>query len=130
VGVAHATSTFQTTFQTASECKSAERDKAEEEEIRQQIKAEKEKVREELEAVKRAHAAALGGVATLADFDLLTSMGYLIADGRLVKCPACGHDRFDQQRMLMQINYVDLSDPGVDARICARCTFIMCFAGK
>ena len=77
--------------------------------------------------------AALEGKASADDLLLLAAEGYLIAGNRLILCPICGHDRFHQQRTLMNtrtmtfLNF-DWADSGADTRICERCTYVMWFA--
>ncbi len=97
-------------------------------------KAEAEsQARQEREAAKRRYAAALRGEASPDDLRRLEAEGYLIAGGRLIVCPICGHDRFHQQRTLMNTRAatffnLDWADRGADTRICERCTYVMWFA--
>jgi uncharacterized Zn finger protein (UPF0148 family) len=87
----------------------------------------------EREAAERRYAAALRGEASPDDLRKLESEGYLIAGGRLIVCPICGHDRFHQERTLMNTRgatFFNLAwtDQGADTRICQRCTHVMWFA--
>ena len=92
-----------------------------------------ERARLEREAAEKRYAAALRGEASRDDLRQLESDGYLIAGDRLIRCPVCGHDKFDQQRVLMTsraaafLNFTWASD-GADTRICQRCTHVMLFA--
>jgi uncharacterized Zn finger protein (UPF0148 family) len=87
----------------------------------------------EREAAEKRYAAAVNGSASPDELRRLEADGYLIAAGRLIVCPVCGHDRFDQQRTLMNtraatfLNF-DWADGGADTRICQRCTHVMWFA--
>ena len=79
------------------------------------------------------YAAALRGEASPDDLRRLESDGYLVAGGRLIRCPVCGHDRFHQQRTLMNTRAatffnLDWANSGADTRICQRCTHVMWFA--
>lgn len=83
-------------------------------------------------AAKR-YAAALRGEASADDLRRLESDGYLVAGGRLIRCPVCGHDRFHAQRTLMNTRAatffnLDWANSGADTRICQRCTHVMWFA--
>ena len=97
-------------------------------------KAEAEsRARLEREAAERRYAAALRGEAASDDLRRLEVDGYLIAGGRLIVCPICGHDRFHQQRTLMNTRAatffnLDWADRGADTRICQRCTHVLWFA--
>jgi uncharacterized Zn finger protein (UPF0148 family) len=87
----------------------------------------------EREAAERRYAAALRGEASPDDLRKLESEGYLIAGGRLIVCPVCGHDRFHQQRTLMTTRgatFFNLAwmDQGADTRICQRCAYVLWFA--
>jgi len=87
----------------------------------------------EREAAERRYAAALHGDASSEDLRRLESDGYLIAGGRLIVCPVCGHDRFHQQRTLLNTRAatffnLDWANRGADTRICQRCTHIIWFA--
>ena len=87
----------------------------------------------EREAVATRYAAALRGEASPDDLRRLEADGYLIAGGRLIRCPVCGHDRFHQQRTLMNTRAatffkLDWANSGADTRICERCTHVMWFA--
>jgi len=99
-------------------------------------KAESEsRARLEQEAAEKRYAAALRGEARPDDLGRLESDGYLIAGGRLIVCPVCGHDRFHQQRTLMNTRTatffnLDWADSGADTRICQRCAYVMWFARK
>ena len=92
-----------------------------------------ESAKQEREATQTRRAAALQGKATPEDLQQLAAEGYLIAGNRLIQCPVCGHDRFHQQRTLMNtramtfLNF-DWADSGADTRICQRCTYVMWFA--
>ncbi|MFO0952991.1 MAG: hypothetical protein U0835_17925 [Isosphaeraceae bacterium] len=92
-----------------------------------------EQERLEREAADRRYEAAVKGEASSADLKRLDSDGYLIAGGRLVRCPICGHDRFHQQRLLMNTRAatffnLDWANSGADARICQNCTHVLWFA--
>jgi uncharacterized Zn finger protein (UPF0148 family) len=96
-------------------------------------KAEAEsQARLEREAAERRYAAALRGEASQQDLRRLESDGYLIAGGRLIVCPVCGHDRFHQQRTLLSsraaafFNTQWASD-SADTRICQKCGHILWF---
>ena len=97
-------------------------------------KAEAElRARQEREAAERRYAAALKGEASAADLEQLAADGYLVAGGRLIRCPVCGHDRFHQQRTLMNTRAatffnMDWANSGADTRICQSCTHVMWFA--
>jgi hypothetical protein len=52
-------------------------------------------------AEMRRCAAASRGEASAEELELLRADGYLIAGGRLVRCPICGHDRFSQRRAVL-----------------------------
>ncbi|MHB0961113.1 MAG: hypothetical protein ACYC0X_21905 [Pirellulaceae bacterium] len=96
-----------------------------------QAEAESRK-RQEQAAAKR-YAAAVRGEAPPDDLRRLESEGYLIAGGRLILCPVCGHDRFHQQRTLMNTRAatffnLDWANSGADKRSCQRCTHVMWFA--
>jgi uncharacterized Zn finger protein (UPF0148 family) len=92
-------------------------------------KAEAEaRARLEREAAEKRYAAALRGEASADDLRQLESDGYLIAADRLILCPVCGHDRFDQQRRLMTNPIFTTIGSGADTRICQRCTHVMWFA--
>jgi uncharacterized Zn finger protein (UPF0148 family) len=87
----------------------------------------------EREVAAKRYAAALQGEASPDDLRRLESEGYLIAGGRLILCPVCGHDRFHQQRTLMNTRAatffnLDWANSGADTRICQRCTHVMWFA--
>jgi len=87
----------------------------------------------EQEAAEKRYAAALLGEASQDDLRRLESDGYLIAGERLIRCPVCGHDKFDQQRTLMNTSAATLFNVawvsgGADTRICRRCTHVMWFA--
>lgn len=91
------------------------------------------RARQDREATEKRYAAALRGEASAADLDRLAADGYLIAGGRLIRCPVCGHDQFHQQRTLMNTRAatffkMDWADSGADTRICQRCTHVMWFA--
>jgi uncharacterized Zn finger protein (UPF0148 family) len=91
------------------------------------------RARLEREAAERRYAAALRGEASPDDLRRLESDGYLVAGGRLILCPVCGHDRFHQQRTLMNTRgaaffNMTWADQGADTRICQRCTHVMWFA--
>jgi uncharacterized Zn finger protein (UPF0148 family) len=91
------------------------------------------RARLEREAAERRYAAALGGEASPDDVQRLESEGYLIAGGRLIVCPICGHDRFHQQWTLMNTRGATFfnmawASQGADTRICQRCTHVMWFA--
>jgi uncharacterized Zn finger protein (UPF0148 family) len=91
------------------------------------------RTRLERESAERRYAAALRGEASLDDLRRLESDGYLIAGGRLIVCPVCGHDRFHQQRTLMNTRAatffnLDWANSGADTRICQRCTHVLWFA--
>ena len=91
------------------------------------------RARLEREATERRYAAALRGEASPDDLRRLESDGYLVAGGRLILCPVCGHDRFHQQRALMNRRgaaffNMTWADQGADTRICQRCTHVMWFA--
>lgn len=92
-----------------------------------------ERARQEREAAEKRYAEAIRGEASAADLKRLASDGYLIAGGRLIRCPVCGHDRFHQQRLLLNTRAatffnLDWANSGADARICRRCTHVMWFA--
>ncbi|MGA2254858.1 MAG: hypothetical protein ABSG53_09365 [Thermoguttaceae bacterium] len=104
---------------------------------RKQAAAEKaeaeERARLEREAAERRYAAGLEGKASAEDLQRLAADGYLIAAGRLIRCPICGHDRFHQQRVLMTSRAAAFfkftwASEGADTRICQRCTYVMLFA--
>jgi DNA-directed RNA polymerase subunit RPC12/RpoP len=88
---------------------------------------------EERQATQKRYDAASQGVASEDELLLLAAEGYLIAAGRLIQCPICGHDRFRQQRTLMNtramtfLNF-DWADSGADTRICQRCSYVLWFA--
>lgn len=87
----------------------------------------------EREATEARYAAALQGKASADDLMLLMAEGYLVAGNRLILCPICGHDRFHQQRTLMNTRAMtffnfDWADSGADTRICQRCTYVMWFS--
>jgi uncharacterized Zn finger protein (UPF0148 family) len=89
----------------------------------------------EREAAEKRYAAALRGEAPPEDLQRLESDGYLIAGGRLIVCPICGHDEFHEQRTLMNTRSatffnLDWADRGADTRICQRCAYVMWFARK
>ena len=91
------------------------------------------RARREREASAKRYAEALRGEASPDDLRQLESEGYLIAGGRLILCPVCGHDRFHQQRTLMNTRAatffnLDWANSGADTRICQRCTHVMWFA--
>lgn len=82
----------------------------------------------EREAAEKRYAAALRGEASQDDLRQLESDGYLIAGDRLILCPVCGHDRFDQQRRSMTNPVFTTTGSSADTRICQRCTNVMWFA--
>ena len=93
------------------------------------------RARQEREAKEKRYAQALRGEASQDDLRRLESDGYLIAGGRLIRCPVCGHDRFDQQWTLMNtraatVFNLDWADSAADTRICQSCTYVMWFARK
>ena len=92
-----------------------------------------ERARQEREAAEKRYTAALRGETSAADLEQLAADGYLIAGGRLIRCPICEHDRFHQQRLLLNTRAatffnMDWANSGADARICQRCTHVMWFA--
>jgi uncharacterized Zn finger protein (UPF0148 family) len=97
-------------------------------------KAEAElRAKQEREAAEKRYAAALRGEASPEDLRRLESEGYLIAGNRLIRCPVCDHDRFHQQRTLLNTRAatffnLDWADSGADTRICQRCAHVMLFA--
>lgn len=103
-----------------------------ESELRPQPVQQKEQVPDPEYEAKR-YAAALRGEASSDELQQLEADGYLIAGERLIQCPVCGHDRFHQQRTLMNTRAatffnVEWANSGADTRICQRCTHVMWFA--
>ena len=91
------------------------------------------RARQEREEQARRYAAALKGEAASADLDQLAADGHLVVGGRLILCPVCGHDRFHQQRLILNTRAatflnLDWAISGVDARVCRRCAYVMWFA--
>jgi hypothetical protein len=59
--------------------------------------------------------------------------GFLLAAGKLIECPICHHDRFWQQKTLMNTRVAtffnfDWANRGADTRICRQCGHVMWFA--
>ena len=110
------------------DCQAVDRQQAEAARLEAEESAEQERA-----ATETRYAAALQGKAFPEDLLRLEADGYLIAGNRLIQCPICGHDRFHQQRTLMNtramtfLNF-DWADSGADTRICQRCTYVMWFA--
>jgi DNA-directed RNA polymerase subunit RPC12/RpoP len=85
------------------------------------------------EAALRRYEAAVRGEASTDDLKQLEAEGYLIADGRLIRCPICNHDGFHQQRTLMNTRAatffnLNWANSDADTRICKRCGHVLWFA--
>jgi hypothetical protein len=92
-----------------------------------------ERAKGDFEQGKRSYEAAVRGVASHDDAVRLARDGYLIVGGRLVPCPVCGNEHFEERAILMNTRAatlveVDWADRGADARICRRCRYVMMFA--
>jgi predicted nucleic-acid-binding Zn-ribbon protein len=91
----------------------------------------REKAFKDLKAKR--YSAAIRGKCPPEDLKQLENEGYLVAGGRLIRCPVCDHDRFDEQEILMNTRGAtflgfDWLNNGADARICERCKYVMWFA--
>ena len=89
--------------------------------------------RERQEAASERHARAKEGEVTEAEAEVLKSDGYVVVGGRLLSCPVCGNDKFQQQRALLNTRGatflgLDWSDRGAEANICLSCRHIVWFA--
>ncbi len=97
---------------------------------RKQAEAEKAEAKQQTQ--RRCDAAARGE-ASAEDILELEAEGYLIAHGRLIHCPLCGHDRFSQREALLVSRTAaffgaEAWSGAADARICEQCRHILWFA--
>jgi DNA-directed RNA polymerase subunit RPC12/RpoP len=94
--------------------------------------AEAERAEAEKQRQRRVDAAARGE-ASAEDTAQLAAEGYLVAHGRLIRCPICGHDRFSQRQALLVSRTAAFFNAeawsgAADVRICDQCRHILWFA--
>jgi hypothetical protein len=91
-----------------------------------------QRVQLERAAAARRYNAASRGEASAQDLKQLEADGYLLAGGRLIHCPICGHDRFSQLNVLLSsraaafFNTQWASD-SADTRTCQGCGYVLWF---
>jgi DNA-directed RNA polymerase subunit RPC12/RpoP len=96
-----------------------------------QVEAEARR-RQERDAAEPRYAAAIRGEASAEDLSKLEAEGYVVAGGRLIRCPICGHDRFSQRQTLLSSRAaaffnVEVFSDSADTRICEKCGHILWF---